>query len=155
MTFQPQSVITSVLKPLGYRRDGNYWLKEAETHLYYLVLYSSSYGGPDKYIDIRAFFKELAKPGENFKNSRNAAYSIQETGPLGGALNFHHEFKDLTDEERVFRLRQGLINHALPVLEEFSTIDGLKRFWLENNGVLMDPELRSLIGLPFKKPERA
>jgi hypothetical protein len=39
-------------------------------------------------------------------------------------------------------------------LEEFSTIDGLKRFWLEENGVLMDPELRTLIGLPFKKPKR-
>lgn len=151
--FKPQTVITSVLGPLGFKKDGNYWVREADTHYYYLVLYASSYGGPDKYIDIRAFFKELAKPGENYKKRRHVSYRIQETGPLEGALNFHHEFKDLTDEERTSRLTRGLLNYAVPALERFATVDGLKRMWLEENGVLMNPDLRTLIGLPFEKPE--
>ena len=154
MTFKPHPVITSLLKPRGFKRDGNYWIREADTHLYYLVLYSSSYGGGDKYIDIRAFFRELAKPGENFKKKWHASFRIQETGPLAGALNFHHQFKDLTDEERTERLIQGIENHAIPVLHKFSTIDGLRRFWLEENGAGMSPDLRSLIGLPYLKPPR-
>jgi hypothetical protein len=91
MTFKPQPVITSLLKPRGFKRDGNYWIREADTHFYYLVLYSSSYGGPDKYIDVGAFFKELAKPGESLKKTRHVSFRIQETGPLAGALNFHHQ----------------------------------------------------------------
>ena len=153
MVFKPQAVITSILHPLGFRRDGNYWIKETDTHFYYLVLYASSQGGSDKYIDIRAFFKELAKPGETFKKRRHVSYRLQETGPLDGALNYNHEFKDLTDEERTARLTKGIIEHGLPVLKSFETVEGLKKLWLENHSTLMNPELRTLIGLPYSRPK--
>jgi hypothetical protein len=151
--FKPHSVISSVLRPLGFKRDGNYWIKEVESHLVYLVIYGSSYGGPDKYIAIRAFFKQLAQPGQSFKRGWHASYDIQEIGLLGGALNYFHEFKDLSDEERTKRLTDGLVNHCVPTLESVSTIDGLKKMWLENPGLLMSPELRSLIGLPFSRAD--
>jgi len=145
MSFNPHSVITSILRPLGYKRQGNYWTKQCNNYLVYLVLYGSSYGGGDKYINVRAFFEEIAEPGENFKNTYDASTRLQETGPLGGSLNYHHEYKNLTDEEREVRLRNGL-----PLLQSYETVDGLKELWLYGIGTLMSPKLRELIGWPFE-----
>ncbi|NJL73154.1 MAG: hypothetical protein HC888_17225 [Candidatus Competibacteraceae bacterium] len=89
-------------------------------------MYASSYGGSDKYVDVRVFFKELAKPGESFKSQRHASYRIQETGPLAGALSYSHEYKNLTDDERASRLRHGLIDTRFPMLNSFATIEGLR-----------------------------
>lgn len=152
MSFNPHSVITSILRPLGYKRQGNYWTKQCNNYLVYLVLYGSSYGGGDKYINVRAFFEEIAEPGENFKNTYDASTRLQETGPLGGSLNYHHEYKNLTDEEREVRLRNGLINYGLPLLQSYETVDGLKELWLYGIGTLMSPKLRELIGLPYEHP---
>jgi len=39
------------------------------------------------------------------------------------------------------------------VLKSFETVEGLKKLWLENHSTLMNPELRTMIGLPYSRPK--
>jgi hypothetical protein len=125
--FKPQKHITALLHPLGYRRSGNYWFKEADTHFYFLNL-NSAYCGGDFYIDVGISLKQYIPDGDSFKNNWHIRNRINEHSALKGALCFYHESAKLTEADREVRLREGILNVALPVLNQLSTVAGLREY---------------------------
>lgn len=123
--YNAADVISRVLEPEGFIRDRFHWYRESPGHFYYLVL--SRVNGDD-FLDIRYSAKKNLTDGASLQDKWQATEHIHELLDLHGALIYSFEFASLTPEERTHRLEKCLRERALPLLQQYSTLDGFKEF---------------------------
>ncbi|MFA7338488.1 MAG: DUF4304 domain-containing protein [Candidatus Obscuribacterales bacterium] len=144
--FDPVKIVGRFLKPEGFKKDGNYWYKETADHFYFLQLYSVN---NSKYIDIGVSFKQFIADGKTYKSMHHGSMRIHETAVLKGAFNYWHEYRTLSQKERVVLLESAMRDPVMPLLKKISTLSGVRDLFLAdgvNFHVLK--ECRHVVGLP-------
>ncbi len=144
--FDPAKIVGRYLKPEGFKKDGNFWYKEAPEHFYFLQLYAVE---RTKYIDIGVSFKQFIEEGKTYKHFPHGSVRIHETAILKGAFFTSHEYRTLSQKERVVLLEAAMVDPVLPLLKQLSTFAGIKDLFLtEGSGFSVSVKYRPLLGIP-------
>lgn len=144
--FDPVKIVGKFLKPEGFKKDGNYWYKETPDHFYFLQLYSVN---SSKYIDIGVSFKQFITDCTTYKASHHGSMRIHETAVLKGAFNYWHEYRTLSQKERVVLLESAMRDPVMPLLRQISTLSGVRDLYVADGlSFHVLKECRHLLGIP-------
>lgn len=146
MEFSPSGIISSYLKPLGYKKKGAIWSK-SENGVESALVLTGSKVGQNQYLDIVARILTISNPESPISRDWSACYRLAEIEDLNGALIFNRGFANLTGEERGQRLSLAMETKVLDLLRTIGSCRGIAELWNSNSQIRTSPEARALLNL--------
>ncbi len=144
------NMLTTLLKPCGFKKSGVTWYKNTGENLRVMVHLRKSRWGNYFYLDAGVGILSVISSLEMKQNSFNLDISIEQFVPnfdtaiLVPALDLESSNQDLLD-----KLEQTLRDEFLPLLRKMETIDGIKELYANGylKAAMIDKYMRELLGI--------
>ena len=142
-----QTILASVMKPLGFKKEGATWRKRNANSISVINLQGSQWG-PSFYMNLGIYFLTVGD------NEKPPEYHCHLRTRLTELVPDRQRLDDVLDLEKPIALTirfeelvAAVVNYGLPWLQRVSTVEGAREYCKSSSAPWVTADARELLGL--------